>query len=141
MRIRLDSSHLGVGRSAAESRHTSRPNPSLRSAPMDWNDAPFWLAFGLAGNLAFSSRFLVQWVASERAKRSLIPIAFWHLSIVGSAILLIYAIHRKDPIFTLAYLPNCVVYVRNLMLIHRTGVDGSPSMSTVPFLPPPGRAG
>jgi lipid-A-disaccharide synthase-like uncharacterized protein len=108
---------------------------------MDWNDAPFWLAFGLAGNLTFSSRFLVQWVASERAKRSFIPNVFWYLSIAGSAILLIYAIHRKDPIFTLAYLPNCVVYVRNLMLIHRTGEQGSPSASPSSLLPPPTRAG
>ena len=92
---------------------------------MDWNDTPFWLALGLAGNLAFFSRFLVQWLASERAKRSFIPMAFWYLSIAGSLILLIYAIHRKDPIFTLAYLPNCVVYVRNVMLIRRTDDDGS----------------
>jgi lipid-A-disaccharide synthase-like uncharacterized protein len=44
---------------------------------MDWNDTPFWLALGLAGNLTFCSRFLVQWVAAERAKRSFIPTAFW----------------------------------------------------------------
>jgi lipid-A-disaccharide synthase-like uncharacterized protein len=62
------------------------------------------------------------------------------LSIAGSAILLIYAIHRKDPIFTLAYLPNCVVYVRNLMLIHGTGDRGSPSRDAAPLLPTPRRA-
>lgn len=87
---------------------------------MDWNDAPLWIAFGLLGNLAFFSRFLLQWVASERAGRSYIPVAFWYLSIAGSAILLVYAIHRKDPVFTLAFLPNSVVYVRNLMLLRRT---------------------
>jgi lipid-A-disaccharide synthase-like uncharacterized protein len=86
---------------------------------MDWSDTHFWLAFGLLGNAAFFARFLVQWVASERARRSYVPLAFWHLSIVGSVILLIYALHRRDPIFTLAYLPNGVVYVRNLMLIRR----------------------
>lgn len=90
---------------------------------MDWNDSPAWLAFGLLGNLAFFSRFLVQWVASERAGQSVIPLAFWYLSLAGSIILLIYALHRRDLIFTLAYLPNSVVYVRNLMLIRR----GSPS--------------
>ncbi|MDJ0868617.1 MAG: lipid-A-disaccharide synthase N-terminal domain-containing protein [Myxococcota bacterium] len=98
---------------------------------MDWNDAPAWLAFGFLGNLAFFSRFLVQWIASERAKRSYIPMAFWYLSIAGSLILLIYAIHRRDPIFTLAYLPNCVVYVRNLVLIRREGAEGSPSVPPV----------
>lgn len=84
---------------------------------MDWNDAKIWLAIGFAGNALFFSRFLVQWVASERAGRSYVPVAFWWLSIAGSVVLLLYAIHRRDPVFTLAYLPNCVVYVRNLMLI------------------------
>lgn len=86
---------------------------------MNWNDTPFWLGFGLLGNLAFFSRFLVQWVASERAGRSFIPLSFWYLSLAGSLVLLIYAVHRRDPIFTLAYLPNAVVYVRNLVLIRR----------------------
>ncbi len=86
---------------------------------MDWGESPGWIVFGLLGNVCFFSRFLVQWIASERARRSLIPLAFWHLSVVGSLILLIYAVHRRDPIFTLAYLPNSLVYVRNLMLIRR----------------------
>ena len=94
---------------------------------MDWSDSPVWLAIGLAGNATFFSRFLVQWLASERAGRSYVPIAFWYLSIAGSLILLAYAIHRRDPVFTLAFLPNCVVYVRNLVLIRRTGATGSPS--------------
>ena len=84
---------------------------------MDWNDARIWLAIGLTGNALFFSRFVVQWVASERAGRSYVPVAFWWLSIAGSVVLLLYAIHRRDPVFVLAYLPNCVVYVRNLMLI------------------------
>ena len=86
---------------------------------MDWRDASLWLAVGFAGNAIFFSRFLVQWIASERAGRSYVPVAFWWLSIVGSLVLLLYAIHRRDPVFTLAFLPNCVVYVRNLMLIYR----------------------
>ncbi len=84
---------------------------------MDWNDARIWLAIGLTGNALFFSRFVVQWVASERAGRSYVPVVFWWLSIAGSLVLLLYAIHRRDPVFVLAYLPNCVVYVRNLMLI------------------------
>jgi len=94
---------------------------------MDWSDSPLWLAIGLAGNAAFFARFLVQWIASERAGRSYVPLAFWYLSIAGSLVLLAYAIHRRDPVFTLAFLPNCVVYVRNLVLIRRTGAGGSPS--------------
>jgi lipid-A-disaccharide synthase-like uncharacterized protein len=91
---------------------------------MDWHDKPLWLVFGLLGNVLFSARFLVQWIASERAGRSYVPVSFWHLSIVGSVVLLVYAVHRRDPVFTLAFLPNCVVYVRNLILIRR---DRSPS--------------
>ena len=86
---------------------------------MDWSDSVYWIAFGLLGNATFFSRFLVQWIASERAGRSLVPIAFWWLSIAGSVILLIYAIHRADPIFVLAYLPNAFVYTRNLVLVRR----------------------
>jgi lipid-A-disaccharide synthase-like uncharacterized protein len=86
---------------------------------MDWNDSLPWLAIGLVGNAAFFSRFLVQWIASERAGRSTVPVSFWWLSIAGSLILLAYAVHRRDPVFVLAYLPNSFVYVRNLMLIRR----------------------
>ena len=94
---------------------------------MDWSDTPPWLAFGLLGQAAFFSRFLVQWVASERAGRSYIPNAVRDLRLAGSLILLIYAVHRAEPVFLLGYLPNSAVYVRNLMLIRRTGADGSPS--------------
>ena len=99
---------------------------------MDWSDSLPWLAFGLLGQAAFFSRFLVQWVASERAGRSYVPLAFWYLSLAGSLILLIYAIHRAEPVFLLGYLPNSVVYIRNLVLIQRTGADGSPSSSGHP---------
>src|SRR5690606_15147721 len=101
--------------------------PGLRCAAMDWSDSPLWLAIGLTGNAAFFARFLVQWVASERAGRSYVPVAFWYLSIAGSLVLLAYAIHRRDPVFTLAFLPNCVVYVRNLVLLRRTGARETPS--------------
>ncbi len=86
---------------------------------LDWGGSPFWLIFGLAGQAAFFSRFLVQWLASERAGRSVVPKAFWYLSIVGTLVLLAYAIHRQEPVFMLGYLPNAFVYVRNLMLIER----------------------
>ena len=86
---------------------------------VNWGDTPFWLAFGLLGNAAFAARFLVQWIASERVGESIVPKAFWYLSIVGSLILLVYALHVKNLVFTLAYLPNGIVYVRNLVLIQR----------------------
>ena len=88
---------------------------------MDWTDDPRWLAAGLLGNALFFSRFLVQWLASERAGVSYVPRVFWHLSLIGSAFLLAYALHRRDPIFVLAYLPNGFVYLRNLALLRRTG--------------------
>ena len=86
---------------------------------MDWGESGFWIAVGLVGNAAFALRFIVQWIASERAKRSVVPVSFWYLSLVGAAILLLYAIHRRDPIFTLAYLPNGFIYARNLYLMRR----------------------
>jgi len=94
---------------------------------MDWNDSIPWLLLGLVGQAAFFSRFLVQWIASERAGESYIPLAFWYLSLVGSLILLVYAIHRREPVFLLGYLPNAFVYIRNIMLIKRSGGDGSAS--------------
>ena len=86
---------------------------------LDWSDNVIWLTFGLMGNLAFGSRFLVQWIASERAGESVVPLVFWYLSILGSAILLVYAIHLKSAVFTLAYLPNAFVYMRNIALIKK----------------------
>ena len=57
-----------------------------------------WQLFGFAGTLAFSSRFLVQWVASERAGESYVPVAFWYLSLLGSGILMAYGIHERDAV-------------------------------------------
>lgn len=87
----------------------------------------WWVLLGYLAQIMFTMRFVVQWIASERAGRSYVPVVFWYLSIAGSLILLAYAIHRRDPVFTLAFLPNCVVYVRNLVLLRRTGAQESPS--------------
>ena len=76
-----------------------------------------WVGLGLAGQLLFSARFIVQWIASERKKRSVIPVAFWYFSIGGSALLLAYAIHQRDPVFILGQSAGAVVYFRNLRLI------------------------
>jgi lipid-A-disaccharide synthase-like uncharacterized protein len=80
-----------------------------------------WIAVGFLGQAAFSGRFLVQWFASERAGRSVIPLAFWYLSIVGSMLLLTYAISRRDPVFILGQSAGFVVYFRNLLLLCRSG--------------------
>lgn len=78
----------------------------------------WWVVFGLSGQLVFTGRFLVQWIASERAKSSVIPIAFWYLSIAGGLILFAYAIYRKDPVFVLGQSMGLFIYIRNLWLIH-----------------------
>jgi len=80
---------------------------------------PVWLALGLLGQAAFSARFAVQWLASERAKRSVVPTTFWVLSIVGSALLLAYSIYRRDPVFILGQSAGLAIYVRNLYFIRR----------------------
>ena len=79
----------------------------------------FWLLVGFAGQAAFSARFLVQWLASERAGKSVVPLAFWYLSIVGSLTLLSYAIVREDPVFILGQSVGTLIYSRNLMMIRR----------------------
>jgi lipid-A-disaccharide synthase-like uncharacterized protein len=79
----------------------------------------YWLYLGLGGQLLFALRFIVQWVASERKGESIIPVYFWYLSLVGSLILLAYAIFRHDPVFILGQSTGFLVYTRNLMLIHR----------------------
>ena len=80
-----------------------------------------WLAIGFGGQLLFTARFVVQWIASERKKRSVIPVAFWYLSLVGSLVVLSYAIHIRNPVFILGFSLNSLVYIRNLWLIYRPG--------------------
>ncbi len=78
-----------------------------------------WIAIGLLGQAMFTSRFLVQWLVSERRKESVVPTAFWWLSILGGLTLLSYAIWRMDPVFILGQSFGVVVYTRNLILIAR----------------------
>jgi lipid-A-disaccharide synthase-like uncharacterized protein len=78
-----------------------------------------WLTVGFLGQAFFSARFLVQWIASERKKESVIPISFWFFSIGGGFTLLIYAIYRLDPVFILGQGAGLFVYLRNLYLIRR----------------------
>lgn len=92
-----------------------------------------WLLLGLGAQALFSGRFLIQWIASERRRKSVIPVAFWYLSILGSSLLLVYALHKKDPVFVLGQAGGLIVYVRNLMLLRdkkvgdQTPASGSPT--------------
>jgi lipid-A-disaccharide synthase-like uncharacterized protein len=78
-----------------------------------------WLVVGLLGQLMFTARFLVQWFASEKAGRSVVPVAFWYFSIFGGLIVLAYGIHKLEPVIIVGQLPGVVIYSRNLWLIHR----------------------
>jgi lipid-A-disaccharide synthase-like uncharacterized protein len=77
----------------------------------------WWVVVGLFGQAMFSMRFLVQWISSERAKRSVMPIAFWYFSIAGGLILLTYALYRRDPVFIIGQSSGLFIYLRNLWLI------------------------
>ncbi len=79
----------------------------------------FWLIFGFIGQFCFTMRFAVQWYATEKKKESVIPVSFWFYSIMGSAILLIYAVYRMDPVFILGQAFGFMVYLRNLYFIFR----------------------
>ncbi len=77
-----------------------------------------WVLVGLAGQMMFTMRFLVQWLASERQRRSVIPLAFWYFSLAGGVVLFSYALWRKDPVFIIGQSTGLVIYLRNLWLIH-----------------------
>ena len=81
------------------------------------NKEIIWLAVGFLGQALFSARFLVQWIKSEREKKSVFPIAFWYFSIAGGATLLAYAIYREDPVFILGQLTGLFIYFRNLHFV------------------------
>ena len=76
-----------------------------------------WVIFGLGAQLMFTGRFLVQWIASERARRSVMPVAFWYFSLAGGVMLLTYSLYRRDPVFILGQGFGVVIYARNLWLI------------------------
>ncbi|MCQ8182166.1 lipid-A-disaccharide synthase N-terminal domain-containing protein [Methylomonas sp. SURF-1] len=89
---------------------------------MDSNDI-IWLTIGLVGQSLFMMRFIVQWIHSERHQKSIIPVSFWYFSLSGGVIVLLYGIHRVDPVIILGQLPGTFVYARNLMLIRREHRD------------------
>ena len=79
-----------------------------------------WLGIGFLGQALFSARFLIQWIASERQRKSVVPRPFWYFSIGGGMTLLAYAIYRLDPVFILGQAAGLVVYGRNLYFIRRS---------------------
>jgi lipid-A-disaccharide synthase-like uncharacterized protein len=88
---------------------------------------PEWLVlgFGFAGQALFSARFLIQWIASERLRSSVVPVVFWYFSLAGGATLFVYALWRMDPVFIFGQGLGIVVYVRNLQLISKARHGGA----------------
>jgi lipid-A-disaccharide synthase-like uncharacterized protein len=86
---------------------------------IDWS---VWKVIGWMGNAVFFSRFFVQWYATEKKKRVVVPTAFWWLSLMGSLLLLTYSLHQRDSVFIFAYLFTWIPYIRNLV-IHRRHKD------------------
>jgi len=84
---------------------------------MQSGDTLIWVIIGFAGQALFSARFIVQWLASERVKRSMIPTAFWYFSLAGGLTLLACALHKQDPVFIVGQGLGLIVYLRNLYLI------------------------
>lgn len=76
-----------------------------------------WIAIGFLGQALFGARFLLQWLSSEATGRSVIPKAFWYLSVAGGVVLLSYAIHRRDPVFIIGEFVTLLIFCRNLQLL------------------------
>ena len=77
----------------------------------------FWLAFGLIAHLFFTARFLVQWISSERAGKSVVPMAFWFFSMGGGLMTLVYGIVKREPVIIVGQSLATIIYIRNIMLI------------------------
>ena len=87
---------------------------------LDW-----WGLLGFAAQAFFTMRFVVQWLASEKAGKSVIPLAFWWFSIGGGLLLFVYALYRRDPVFILGQGFGVFVYLRNLQFVLRARKQGS----------------
>lgn len=86
--------------------------------------AMIWQLVGFAGQGLFTCRFLVQWLMSEREKRSIIPVAFWWFSLAGGVTLLAYSIWRADPVFITGQAAGLIIYSRNLYFVHQERATG-----------------
>lgn len=104
---------------------------------LDWMYGHAWVTIGFAGQVVFMSRMIVQWIAAERQRDAVIPVAFWWLSLAGGLISLAYAVHKLDPVFMVAQGLGTLVYLRNLMLIHRHAAEGQAPRSANGAIPAP----
>ncbi|GGF74133.1 membrane protein [Azorhizobium oxalatiphilum] len=78
-----------------------------------------WVVLGFVAQVMFTGRFVVQWIASERAGRSVLPFAFWTFSLGGGTLLLVYAIYKRDPVFIAGQVFSTLIYLRNLQFAIR----------------------
>ena len=85
----------------------------------------WWLLVGFLGQGLFMMRFVIQWIQSERQRKSVVPLAFWYFSILGGLTLLAYSIHRQDPVFIAGQVLGIGIYLRNLALIRSERVTGN----------------
>jgi lipid-A-disaccharide synthase-like uncharacterized protein len=88
----------------------------------------FWLAFGLVAQLFFTARFLVQWISSERAGKSVVPMAFWFFSMGGGLMTLVYGVVKREPVIILGQALATIIYIRNIMLIIKDRANGSETL-------------
>lgn len=86
---------------------------------MQLSTTVIWLCIGFAGQALFGLRFLVQWLSSEKRRKSIIPLSFWYFSIAGSAVLICYAIHQREPVFIAGEVVSLLIFSRNLQLVMR----------------------
>ena len=89
----------------------------------------FWLAFGLIAQLLFTARFLVQWISSERAGNSVVPMSFWFFSMGGGLMTLVYGVVKREPVIILGQSLATIIYIRNIMLIAKNRARGSKTLS------------
>jgi len=91
------------------------------------NNLDWWVLLGFVAQIMFTLRFVVQWIASERAGHSVVPLAFWLFSIGGGLLLLVYALYRRDPVFIAGQAFGVFVYLRNLQFVLRDRNRGAPA--------------
>src|SRR5882762_4103830 len=89
----------------------------------------FWLAFGLVAQLLFTARFLVQWISSERAGQSVVPIAFWFFSMGGGLMTLVYGVAKREPVIIVGQAAATIIYIRNIMLIVKSRGSASETVN------------
>jgi lipid-A-disaccharide synthase-like uncharacterized protein len=89
----------------------------------------FWLAFGLVAQLFFTARFLVQWISSERAGKSVVPLAFWFFSMGGGLMTLVYGIVKREPVIIVGQALATIIYIRNIMLIMKDRASSSTTLT------------